>query len=180
MRVGGGFERLFRKADFVTRILAVIFDEGHCISTWGSFRPEYRAIDQFRHTLLKDTPFAVASATLSTVVKHDVIETLRLRRSNLIYISRSTDRPNVHIIVRQMQYSMGSYLDLACILPKDPSVSPLKFLVFFDSITDTVAAVEALRRLVPLEHRRKLITRACSHYIKHPLCTRAPNEVTCL
>lgn len=153
----GGFERLFKRSEFMARILGFIFDEGHCISTWGSFRPEYRAIEQFRHTVLKDKPFAVASATLSTVVRRDIIETLHLRRNKLIYISRSTDRPNVHLIVRQIQYPLNSFLDLACVLPKDGSTPPKKFLIFFDSITDTVNAVEALRRLLPLEHRGKII-----------------------
>ena len=34
MKEGGGFERLFRKPHFTSRLIAVIVDETHCLKPW--------------------------------------------------------------------------------------------------------------------------------------------------
>ncbi|KAJ3473564.1 hypothetical protein NLI96_g12939 [Meripilus lineatus] len=60
MKPGGGFEKLFKKADFTSRIISVVFDEAHCITQWGSFRPEYRELSRLRY-LIPKIPFVLAS-----------------------------------------------------------------------------------------------------------------------
>lgn len=157
MKPGGGFENLLRKSGFLKHVISVVFDEAHCISTWGSFRPEYRTIEQLRHVLLKDTPVAVASATLPHIVKQDIINVLQLRRDKLVYISRPTDRPNIHISVRKIKHPLNSYLDLTFVLPKNSGDPPPKFIVFCDTINDAVGAGEALRSRLPPEHCDKIV-----------------------
>ncbi|KAI6113969.1 hypothetical protein EV401DRAFT_2074183 [Pisolithus croceorrhizus] len=44
MKPGGMFEALLKKKEFVHHIMGIIFDEVHCITTWGAFRPEYREL----------------------------------------------------------------------------------------------------------------------------------------
>lgn len=157
MKTSGGLEKLLRKADFVERIISVVFDEAHCISKWAVFRPEYKALEQLRHVTLKDVPVAAASATFPHDVKEDVKRTLHLQSGKLVHIARSIDRPNVHLAVRKIQHPLNSYLDLAFVLPPDPSTKPPKFIVFFDDINDAVGAAMMLRNRLPPEHADKIV-----------------------
>ncbi|EKM49478.1 uncharacterized protein PHACADRAFT_106910, partial [Phanerochaete carnosa HHB-10118-sp] len=68
---GRGFERLFKDLSFHARILCVVFDEGHCISQWGAFGPEYSEISRLRY-LLPESKFIFASATFSPLILDDI------------------------------------------------------------------------------------------------------------
>lgn len=157
MKASGGLEKLLRKPEFVDRIISVVFDEAHCISTWAVFRPEFKAVEQLRHMILKDVPVAAASATFPHEVKEDVKRTLHLRSEKLAHIARSTDRPNVHLAVRKIQYPLNSYLDLTFVVPPDPKEKPPKFIIFFDDIKEAVEATRVLRRRLPPEHAEKIM-----------------------
>ncbi|KAJ7767609.1 P-loop containing nucleoside triphosphate hydrolase protein [Mycena metata] len=41
MQQDGGFEKLWKKPDFTSRLISLVWDEGHCVSKWAGFRPEY-------------------------------------------------------------------------------------------------------------------------------------------
>ncbi|KAJ3481397.1 hypothetical protein NLI96_g7679 [Meripilus lineatus] len=158
LKRGGGFEKLFKKPDFVSQISNVVFDEAHCISQWGSFRPEYREISRL-HYLLPNVPVTLASATFSPQILADIIETLQIQKSSLIHIHLSNDRPNISIGVRRIQHTVHSFQDLAFLIPKDwkeGDPPPPKFVVFFDKISDTVTAGRFLRSLLPPELREKV------------------------
>ncbi|KAG1766132.1 hypothetical protein EV702DRAFT_1272018, partial [Suillus placidus] len=47
MKPGGEFEKLLRKPLFAQQIIGIIFDEAHCIATWGDFRPEYKELERY-------------------------------------------------------------------------------------------------------------------------------------
>lgn len=158
MKEGGGFERLTKNRDFTDRVISVIFDEAHCISAWGGFRPEYREVGRLKFMLPKDIPIMITSATLPQMVLKDVKEILGLRSENLEVFRRSSDRPNVHLFVRPIINSLASFADLAFLLrdwkPGDPQ--PLKFLIFFDDINESVRAGLYLKSLLPPEYRHKI------------------------
>lgn len=64
-------------AHWGVRLVAV--DEAHCISQWGhDFRPQYRNIDKVRE-LLYDVPFLAVTATATSRVLQDIVESLTLR-----------------------------------------------------------------------------------------------------
>ncbi|KAG1798864.1 P-loop containing nucleoside triphosphate hydrolase protein, partial [Suillus plorans] len=65
MKPGGEFEKLLRKPLFAQQIIGVVFDEAHCIATWGEFRPEYKELERLRYILPCYVPFMLASATLT-------------------------------------------------------------------------------------------------------------------
>lgn len=44
MKVDGGFEKLVKTSHFTDELISVIFDEAHCISTWGAFCLEYKDV----------------------------------------------------------------------------------------------------------------------------------------
>lgn len=180
MKDGGGFEALWKNETFTSRIISIVWDEAHCISYWGEFRPEYKDAKRLRYLLPRHIPFYLASATLPPLVLRDVMDTLQINPSRHIMIHHSNDRSNIAISVRKMQFAASSYEDLLFLLPKftesecthpdnDPSSTelnddtsnttksrPLKFLIFFDDIKDSVAAGKFLREHLPPEHRDKI------------------------
>lgn len=200
MKDGGGFEALWKNEAFTSRIISIVWDEAHCISYWGDFRPEYKDAKRLRYLLPRHIPFYLASATLPPLVHRDVMDTLQINPSRHITIHLSNDRSNIAISVRKMQFAISSYEDLLFLLPKftdsectnpdneTPSTNPnnntsstelendrpstnpsnntssttnstqrpLKFLIFFDDIKDSVAAGKFLRAHLPPEHRDKI------------------------
>ncbi|KAH9919666.1 P-loop containing nucleoside triphosphate hydrolase protein [Amylocystis lapponica] len=146
MQAGGYCEQLWRKPAFTSKLLYVVFDEGHCISEW---------------ILIPDTiPFYVASATLPAPVLLDVADTLHLRKGHTEHIFRSNDRPDIGLAVRKMQYAAASYHDLDFLIPdgfQEGDIPPPKFLIFFDNTKEAEAAVRHLRSRLPdhLRHKTK-------------------------
>ncbi|KAJ7731383.1 hypothetical protein B0H16DRAFT_1772954 [Mycena metata] len=159
MQQDGGFDRLWKKPQFTSRLLSIIWDEGHCVSKWAGFRPEYKEVGRLRFLIPRSIPFVIVSATLPPAVLFDVMHTLQVLPGKVTVIRWSNDRPNIHLVVREMKYSMSSFMDLAFLIkenwkPGDPP--PPKFLIFFDSIADAVEAAKFLRGRLPLEYRHKI------------------------
>ncbi|KAH9938065.1 P-loop containing nucleoside triphosphate hydrolase protein [Fomitopsis serialis] len=121
MKVGGGFEDLWNDEGFTSRIMSIVFDEAHCISTWKSFRQDYKNIDRLRY-LLPHVPFVLATATLPGEMQREIMKTLQIR----------ADR----------SFALG-YEDLDfLVLPRtERAAGDLipKFLVFFDNIDDCMS-----------------------------------------
>ncbi|KAJ7626573.1 P-loop containing nucleoside triphosphate hydrolase protein [Mycena polygramma] len=159
MKPGGGFDKLWNDKDFMSKVISVVWDEAQCISKWGDFRPEYKTAGTLRHLIPKDIPFYITSATLPPDVLHDVMSTLGMRASQTEMFTRSNDRSNIHITVRKMRYPINSFKDLRFLIPKDwdgTTPLPYKFVIFFDNITESIAAARYLRSLVPIEARDKI------------------------
>jgi ATP-dependent DNA helicase RecQ len=73
-------------------------DEAHCISEWGpEFRPDYRQLSALRLNF-PDRPLAAFTASATRIVRHDIIEQLRMRDPHK-YIA-SFHRPNLRYVVR--------------------------------------------------------------------------------
>ncbi|OCH92648.1 hypothetical protein OBBRIDRAFT_703370, partial [Obba rivulosa] len=73
-------------------------------------------------------------------------------------VSRSNDRPNVHITVRKIVHPLHSFEDLAFLIPNnwEPGDELPKFLVFFDNIDESTKAAEFLKSRLPPEYRSKI------------------------
>ncbi|KAK7687654.1 hypothetical protein QCA50_008869 [Cerrena zonata] len=147
----GDFDKLWKKPTVAARLLHFIFDEGHCVKEWATFRGQYNDVGILRH-LLPDVPVYVASATLPPPILDKVSCTLELRPGNTEIIHQSNDRPNVHLTVRPLRHAAKTFEDLAFLLPpnlNEASTAPPKFLVFFDNIKEAEAATEYLRSRLP-------------------------------
>ncbi|KAF8214390.1 P-loop containing nucleoside triphosphate hydrolase protein, partial [Mycena galopus ATCC 62051] len=159
MQSDGGFEKLWKKPDFTSRLISLVWDEGHCASTWAAFRPEYKQVTRLRYLIPCDIPFVIVSATLPPAVLSDVVKNLQVSLNKCTIIHRSNDRPNIHLVVREMKYAMNSYKDLAFLFPDDWKPGdplPHKFLIFFDSIAESIEAAKFLRARLPPEHWHKI------------------------
>ncbi|KAI0257817.1 P-loop containing nucleoside triphosphate hydrolase protein [Gloeopeniophorella convolvens] len=160
-RRGGYCEtKLWSHAPFSSRILNVIFDEGHCIVQWGdTFRSEYANVGMIRH-FLRSVPFYVTSATLPYATLNNVMNKLNMSAGTKV-MRRSNDRWNVAYSVHRMEHPIKSLKDLAFLIPDKPAADghthiPSKFMVFFNSKKEAENAAEYLRRRLPLAHREKL------------------------
>lgn len=147
----GEVEKLWKTASFTKRILNFIFDEGHCISQWGTFRKEYLNLGQLCYLILERIPFYVALTTLPLPILLDVVDILKIRLDQAEQILRSNDRPEISLLVRGLTFSAKSFQDLAFLIPEGfrtgDSVKP--FLVFFDTKSDAQNACKAMRKRLP-------------------------------
>ncbi|KAF8057359.1 P-loop containing nucleoside triphosphate hydrolase protein [Lyophyllum atratum] len=151
--------KLWHKPSVTKHILYITFDEGHCVSTWNTFRNQYKHVGDLRYLISEDIPFYVASATLPPAILLDVAEILRLRSGKTEHIIRSNDRPEISIMVRGLNFTVSSFKDLDFLVPKgfkegDPPLP--KFLIFFDNTKEAEAACHHLRMLLPPSLRKKI------------------------
>ncbi len=160
MMDGGRCEKLWQKPAFTSKILYFVFDEGHCISEWSSFREHYKLLGSLRYLLAGETPpFYIPSATLSDGVLADVSDTMHLRKDKTTYMLRSNNRPEIGLAVRAMQHAMDTYKDLDFLIPDgfhNGDLPPPKFLVFFDNTKEAEAAVSHLSARLPATLRNKV------------------------
>jgi ATP-dependent DNA helicase RecQ len=159
MKPRGGFENLWNNKTFASKFISIVWDEAQCVSKWGTFRPEYKIAGSLRYLLPKDIPFYITSATLPPDVLEDVMSTLGMREGKTEIFTRSNDRSNIFITVRKMKYPLNSFKDLTFLIPKDwdgTTPLPYKFTIFFDNITESLAAAKYLRSLVPPAFRDKI------------------------
>jgi superfamily II DNA helicase RecQ len=157
MKQDGGFEKLLKKT-FTSKLVSVVWDEAHCVSKWGGFRPDYKSANQLRYLIPHSIPFLLTSATLPPLVLYDTLEILQAHPSRTTILQRSNDRPNIHIVVRKMKYPLNSFHDLDFLIPDNwqPGIPLPKFLVFFDNISDSVEAAKYLRSRLPVNFQDKI------------------------
>jgi superfamily II DNA helicase RecQ len=71
--------------------MGLVFDEAHCITSWGEFRSEYKELECLQYILPCYVPFMIVSATLMADTLQDVKSLLHMRSENLLIIHISTD-----------------------------------------------------------------------------------------
>ncbi|KAI0065037.1 P-loop containing nucleoside triphosphate hydrolase protein, partial [Artomyces pyxidatus] len=156
----GHFERMWKTKTFTDKLMSIVFDEAHCISTWGDFRPEYREINRLRYMIPQSVHFCLVSATLSQPVLADICDILHLTKANTEFFLRPNDRPNVFLSVQKMKYSASSFRDLDFLIPQVNGKGVLtdrKFIIFFDSIKEAEACCQYLQSRLGGEDKEALI-----------------------
>ncbi|KDQ11402.1 hypothetical protein BOTBODRAFT_72662, partial [Botryobasidium botryosum FD-172 SS1] len=130
----------------------IIFDEAHCLSSWGStFRPEYHKLGQLRSLLFPDTAFYATSATMPPCIYKDVCQVLGMKSATTVAIQIETDRPNIQYTCRTLACGSQGFESLDFLIPEDvqsPEDIPLT-LVYLDSITDCKNAAKHLWQCLP-------------------------------
>ncbi|KAF6751553.1 P-loop containing nucleoside triphosphate hydrolase protein [Ephemerocybe angulata] len=109
---------VLKKQEFTSKLMNIIFDEAHCISTWSTFRTAYSRVGMLRY-MLPDVPFYVASATLPSPILNDILEILNIQRHRTEFILYSNNRPEIYIGVLEMLSALSSFKDLAFLIPAD-------------------------------------------------------------
>jgi superfamily II DNA helicase RecQ len=150
---------LWKKPKVTKRLLNFIFDEGQCISQWGSFRNEYLHLGLLRYLIPEAVPFYIPSATLPPAVISDIGEILHLRADSTERIMCSNDRPEIALVVRGLAFPANSFRDLAFIIPagfQEGDPPPEKFLIFFNSKKEAEDASLYLQSRLPKVLRGKI------------------------
>ncbi|XP_038047154.1 Werner syndrome ATP-dependent helicase-like [Patiria miniata] len=81
---------------WANRLTAVVIDEAHCMTKWGTFRDGYKNISTIR-SILSQQPVVCLTATATQSMVEDIIHTLNLEVSSFEIIAVLPDRPNIKI-----------------------------------------------------------------------------------
>lgn len=81
------------------KVSRLVVDEAHCISEWGhDFRPDYRRLKGF-HQRIGRPPVTALTATATTRVQRDIVESLGLAPDETDIHVHGFDRPNLALSV---------------------------------------------------------------------------------
>ncbi|KAG1766501.1 P-loop containing nucleoside triphosphate hydrolase protein [Suillus placidus] len=116
VKPGGEFEKLLQKPTFALQIMGFVFDEAHCITSWGEFCNDYKELEHLR--------------------------LLHMRSENLLMVHMSTDKPNIKICVHKIRYSLSSYADLGFLVPTGWTPGDQKIKWFNSDMTSKFKEVE--------------------------------------
>ncbi|KAG9319596.1 hypothetical protein KVV02_003140 [Mortierella alpina] len=137
------YELLWSEPGWRSRVQAVVIDEAHCISTWGSeFRTAYSRIGEFRSKLPRGTAFVAVSATLHGEFLRDVKRSVHYG-NDVTIIRANTDRPNVRYDMQVSNDGGSIYEGLKFVLDLK------KTIVYFDDKGDLMQAFIHLVTKVP-------------------------------
>ncbi|KAF9549257.1 hypothetical protein CPC08DRAFT_823451 [Agrocybe pediades] len=151
------FDTLWSSKRFCARLFNISVDEAHCIADWGAeFRPKYAELGRLRWVIPSSVRFHAVSATMPAPTLRNVMDKLQMRKEETHITHLSNDRPNIHLIVKEMKYSASSMKDLLTLLKYTEGSRPPKFLVFTNKRSETEEAVKAEWKDIPEELRSKI------------------------
>ena len=156
---------VLRNTEMCKRVLSVVIDEAHVVSHWGSgFRKKYGTLGVIRALLPKGTPMVAMSATLPDRVQRDVLKKLQFDEKNYTYLNLGNDRPNVSLVVRSIQNTLGSYTDMDFLIPREvhEATEVKKTFVYSDNIMVGSDMMEHLYEIGPESFREAGIIRTYS------------------
>lgn len=97
------FRKWLACKETMTRVLAVIVDEAHCISQWGGdFRPAYGELEKLRAFIPTNIPLLLTSATFSPSSLSNVCARMNINLKKSFHLNLGNRRPNITTSVIQM------------------------------------------------------------------------------
>jgi superfamily II DNA helicase RecQ len=97
------FRKWLACKETMTRVLAVIVDEAHCISQWGGdFRPAYAELEKLRAFIPTNIPLLLTSATFCPSSLSDVCARMNIDLEKSFFLNLGNRRPNITTSIIQM------------------------------------------------------------------------------
>jgi RecQ family ATP-dependent DNA helicase len=149
-------------------LVRIVIDEAHCISEWGhDFRPAYKALSWFRHSLTNPpVPISALTATATSQVRTDIINILGLNPHRLKLFSTPSARPNIHYEIRFMQELAPD--------PSEPEAFQvhdlLSWLHSIQGRREARLGTDAASKLPPISGIVYVSTRVAAERLAHVLC----------
>ena len=153
------FRALLSKPAFSKQVSALIVDEAHCITQWGTgFRPKYAELDTLRALLRIRVPVLLASATMPPVSLAQARCTMHIDDDHSFHLNLGNDRANISWEVRYMSGGKTDLEALQFLVPQDVTeVSCLvRAIIFFDDILLSMRALRWFREQVPSNLRERV------------------------
>ncbi|RPD65582.1 P-loop containing nucleoside triphosphate hydrolase protein [Lentinus tigrinus ALCF2SS1-7] len=155
----GVFERIWKSAAFMSRVISIVWDKAHLIKGWSSFRPELGQASMLRELMCMPKHFLLASATMPEEVLSDVLKIAAMPRESIKFFHRSNDRPNIYLTVQKIRHPIASFKDLNFLILEGwiPGTYLPHFLIFFGSIEESIQAAMVLRQWLPPAFRERIV-----------------------
>ncbi|KAI9240533.1 MAG: P-loop containing nucleoside triphosphate hydrolase protein, partial [Podila humilis] len=166
------YTALWHQEDWMTKLVAIVIDEAHCVSTWETFRTSYLRIRELRYKVNGTTCFVALSATLPPFILAKVRKELCFKTVKEINVGN--DRANIKYIVRKMlsvaerrERRIQEMKEQQMSVSKDSEAGPepisrfqcleflqdkVKTIVYFNSRSDADEATKYLQRFMGDEH----------------------------
>lgn len=100
--------------------MAMVVDEAHVIEAWkAEFRKDYGELETLKIIMGNEIPWLALTGTCSTKTFETIYQTLGMGGTRLFYgLDCGSDRPNLALWVRPMEYPASSLYDLLAFVPK--------------------------------------------------------------
>ncbi|KAJ3925100.1 MAG: P-loop containing nucleoside triphosphate hydrolase protein [Lentinula lateritia] len=142
--------------DFQCSITAVVVDEAHNISEWGTedFRPEFSRISSLLGHLPAGVPVIAASATVPPEVILDIQDKLGFGRDSEC-ISVSNEKLNVALSVRTLQHPRNSFADLLFLFPSSGATAMdfIQTIIYHSPEYISYVSFEFYHRYISEDHK---------------------------
>ena len=150
-------------------ILAVIINEGHCISQWGGdFRPSYSQLEKLRSFVPSHIPILLTTATFPPRALADTCNRLHISPEQSFFLNLGNHRANIAPSIIDMDNSKD-YRAIHKILPDPNTITTAdnfeKTIIFTNTINSTQIICRDLR---------KRYGRQWHHYIDFLHANRSP------
>ncbi|KAJ7824411.1 P-loop containing nucleoside triphosphate hydrolase protein, partial [Mycena olivaceomarginata] len=110
------FARLLHSASWRKRLSAIYLDEAHLVHQTRSWRPSYSRIYQFRNIVGNEVPLICLSATCPEAFRVSLVTYAGLH-PDYVLLNLGNFRPELSTMIVPMEHDIGSFLDIAFILP---------------------------------------------------------------
>jgi bloom syndrome protein len=135
------FRKWFSAKENTKDILAVIIDEGHCISQWGGdFRPTYSQLEKLRAFVPSHIPILLTSATFPPRALADTCDRLHISPEKSFFLNLGNHRANIAPSVIHMD-SSKDYEAIHKILPDPNKITTAddfeKTIIFTNTVNST-------------------------------------------
>ncbi|RXW12445.1 hypothetical protein EST38_g13408 [Candolleomyces aberdarensis] len=125
------------------RLLAIYLDEAHTAHESKTWRPAYTQLHLLRRVCnLSSVPLVAVSATLPTVYRNS-LSTLVGLKPDYHLINLGNSRPELSVIVKNMEHHISSFRDLEFIFPSTYTQDP-------ESIKPTIIFTDDIERLTAM------------------------------
>jgi superfamily II DNA helicase RecQ len=154
------FKKLFRTYEFRRMVVAIVVDEAHVIEAWkDEFRKDYGELETLKVIAGTEIPWLSLTGTCSTKTFKTIYKTLGMGGARPFYgLDLGSDRPNLALWVRPIEFPLSTMADLFVFIPKAP-MGPSDFkktIMYFKTRKLARLACQFCRAIVPPQLRKCL------------------------